>query len=118
MLKANVAVALSVVAILLGAYVVGTAVFKKDCSANLCAESIELKNEQFTIQPGSLEERSIHCGEDQKIVGGGFKIEDDPKLFVWKNGPLDDDKAWGFGISNYGQAARTVHIYAVMVKVK
>jgi hypothetical protein len=31
---------------------------------------------------------------------------------------LDDGKAWLFGISNYGQAARVVHIYAVVMKVK
>jgi hypothetical protein len=118
MKRTNFAVAVSVLAILASAYVVGASFLKNDCSANLCSQSIEVRSEEFTIQPGSLEERSIQCGEDQKVVGGGFKIADDSKLFVWKNSPFEDGKGWGFGISNYGQAARVIRFYAIMVSVK
>ena len=110
---AVVAVALSVVAISI--YRLPELFWEEECLEEEC---FEIRTLDFTISPNSLAERTVSCEADEVVTGGGFRITDDPKLFVWKNVPSGNGKGWSIGISNYGTSTRSVTVYAICVKVK
>jgi hypothetical protein len=112
----GIAVAALAVAVLSILGVLGPLLPKKNCS-NLCDDSVTIRTEQFNISPSQLAERSVVCQDDEIVVAGGFRVEDDPKLFIWRNTPSTDKKRWQLSLSNYGTAVRSVTIYAVCVKV-
>jgi hypothetical protein len=90
---------------------------KKEECINLCEDSVTIRTEEFNISPAQLVERSVACEDDEIVTGGGFRIIDDPKLFVWRNAPSDDKQRWRVSLSNYGSSTRSVTAYAICVKV-
>lgn len=90
----------------------------KTCDETLCGDSIQIRTITDNINPAQLFERNVPCNEGEVITGGGVKIIDDPKMFVWKNAPSLNRSAWSVGVSNYGTASRSITAYAVCVKVE
>ena len=90
---------------------------KEEECINLCEDSVTIRSEEFNILPAQLFERAVACEDDEIVTGGGFRLTDDPKLFVWRNAPSENKKGWGLSISNYGTSTRSVTAYAICVKV-
>ena len=90
---------------------------KEEECINLCEDSVTIRSEEFNILPAQLFERAVACEDDEIVTGGGFRLTDDPKLFVWRNAPSENKKRWGLSISNYGTSTRSVTAYAICVKV-
>jgi hypothetical protein len=79
---------------------------------------ISVRKLEFSVAPGSLQERAAACESDELATGGGIRTEDDPKLNIWKNAPRLDAKGWGVGISNYSTATRSVTVFAICIRVQ
>lgn len=56
------------------------------------------------------------CGADEVLLGGGFKVEDDPQLNVWSSRPVSNIKGWIVEASNYAAVSRQIGAYAVCGK--
>ena len=90
----------------------------KTCDETLCGDSIQIRTISNNIDPTQLFEGNVPCNEGEVITGGGVKIEDDPKLFVWKNAPSLNRNAWSVSVTNHGTVRRLITAYAVCIKVK
>ena len=88
------------------------------CEESLCRDSVKIRTSKITIREKELRELYVSCEDGEIATGGGFKTEDVPNLFVWKNSPSMNGAAWGVSLSNHGTASSAVTAYAVCVKAK
>lgn len=79
--------------------------------------ALTVRTSQFSIPPANLRDTSVSCEANEVATGGGFRMTDDPKLTVWKNGPTPTSNGWAFGISNYGTATRTVTLSVTCMRI-
>ena len=82
------------------------------------ASLITVRSSSFTVAPARLQEKGVDCEANELATGGGVQTEDDPDLNLWKNAPRADASGWGFGISNFGTATRSVTVFAVCLRVQ
>lgn len=88
------------------------------CAFRVCKEDIAIRTIEATVTPSNLREILVESEENEQVIAGGFRTEDDRGLQLWRNSPSQSGNGWVVGISNYGQANRTITAYAVCLKVQ
>ena len=88
------------------------------CAFRVCKEDITIRTIEATVTPSNLREILVEAEENEQVIAGGFRTEDDRNVNLWRNAPSESGNGWVVGISNFGRVDRTVTAYAICLKVQ